>query len=373
MKALRTPVGVWTQHRAVPVLLLLLAGLLAWLSLGPGPGGGLAGDLTDPATGARGLLAGTATLAAAALLHLTRRIAASGPAAWPVVLAAVAAPELAVGTWSLTHTDTVEPPSGWAVALGPSLLCAALLVGLAERALHHAIEEDKREVEELHQRLRAVEDGLREDRGRLHEINATIAGIASAQKLMHAGLPGDRSEALAAMMHAEVERLQRLVADRGPARRRSIDLDEVVGQIVLSHLSRGRIVLWEPTGLQALGRADDIAEVVNVLLENAAVHGGPDAVTVRVTPEPATQGVTITVADQGPGIDVALRDRVFDWGVGRPDSPGQGIGLHVAADLSHRLGGRLELLPTGTGATFALHLPAATQEVGPDEHVARAS
>ena len=140
------------------------------------------------------------------------------------------------------------------------------------------------------------------------------------------------------MMRAEVERLQRLVADRMPTRRRSVDLDDIIGQIVLSHLARGRVVVWEPSGLRAMGRADDIAEVVNVLLENAAVHGGPDAVSVAVSRDLDGQGVTVTVSDQGPGIPPELRERLFDWGVGRPDSPGQGIGLHVAADITQRAG-----------------------------------
>ena len=122
-----------------------------------------------------------------------------------------------------------------------------------------------------------------------------------------------------------------------------------------------------------MGRADDIAEVVNVLLENAAVHGGPDAVSVRVTRDLDGQGVTVTVSDQGPGIAPELRDRLFDWGVSRPGSPGQGIGLHVAADITQELGGRLELVPTAIGASFAVHLPAVPQEVTADERVARAS
>ena len=122
-----------------------------------------------------------------------------------------------------------------------------------------------------------------------------------------------------------------------------------------------------------MGRADDIAEVVNVLLENAAVHGGPDAVTVGVSSDSDGERVTVTVTDQGPGIPPELRERLFDWGVSRPDSPGQGIGLHVAADITHELGGRLELLPTAVGAAFAVHLLAVPQEVSADDRVARAS
>jgi C4-dicarboxylate-specific signal transduction histidine kinase len=236
--------------------------------------------------------------------------------------------------------------------------------------LHQAIEAEKQEVESLHLQLNAVEVAVREDRARLHEINTTVAGIASAQRLLSDGLGADRADALTAMIRAEVERLQRLVADRVPRRHRSVDLDAVIGQIVLSHLARGRLVDWQRSGLCAMGRADDVAEVVNVLLENAAVHGGPDAVSVRVSRDLDGHDVTVTVSDHGSGIAPELRERLFDWGVSRPGSPGQGIGLHVAADLARQLGGRLELVPGTTGASFALHLVAAPAEVRADEHVA---
>ena len=262
---------------------------------------------------------------------------------------------------------------GGTAALVAGLLGAVLLAGTAATVLHRAIEEEKREVAHLHERLIAVEVGQREDRARLHEIDATVAGIASAQKLLHDGLAADRSEALASMMSSEMERLQRLVADRAPSRRRSVDLDDVVGQIVVAHVARGRAVSWQPSGLRATGRSDDVAEVVNVLLENAAVHGGAGPVSVRVEPDATGSGVSVIVSDGGPGVPPQLRDRVFDWGTSRPGSPGQGIGLSVAAGLAHEMGGRLELLATQRGACFALHLPRAAGEVSARDQIARAS
>ena len=262
-----------------------------------------------------------------------------------------------------------------AAALLTGLVGAVLLAGTAAAVLHQAIDREKARVAELHERLDAVETGLREDRARLHEIDSTVAGIASAQQLMQtAGLAAERNEALAAMMYAEVERLQRLLADRVPTRRRSVDLDDVVGQIVLAHVARGRSVGWEPAGRRAIGRADDIAEIVNVLLENAAVHGGAERVAVRVDADDTGEGVTLTVSDRGPGVPPELQDRIFDWGRSRPGSPGQGIGLHVAAELAHEMGGRLELRPSLRGATFALHLPEAPKEMTTsDDRVRRAS
>ena len=472
MKELRIPLGVWTWRGTALVLALMLAPLLATLTLVPD------GDVLATASQARSLLVGTACLAAGVFLYLHWRITADETSAWLALLLAVAAmPGMALGAFSLTHLETLERQSGWLfafqaaillglfgtllasrlfrlrgdplaiglvlgmaiasarhvvlveapplpspadhdliriavlavltctlaasifllealprwvrarvaagtlllglgsavggmVALPTGLLGGVLLAGTAAAVLHQAIEAEKQEVEDLHLRLRTVELGVREDQARLHEINATVAGIASAQKLIAEGLNADRSDALTSMMRAEVERLQRLVADRVPRRHRSIDLDDVIGQIVLTHLARGRVVVWQPSGLRAMGRADDIAEVVNVLLENAAVHGGPDAVSVRVARDLDGHGVTVTVTDQGPGIAPELHERLFDWGVSRPGSPGQGIGLHVAADLARQLGGRLELVPGTTGASFALHLAPAAAEVGAGEHVA---
>lgn len=250
-----------------------------------------------------------------------------------------------------------------AVGLVLVLVGAVLMAGTGAAALYDAIDDEKRTVAALHERLESVEVGLREDRALLHEIDATVAGIASAQQLIHDAPPHERDEDLRAMVRAEVERLQRLASHRTPNRRRTVDLDEIVGQIVLAHTARGRQVRWEPSGLRALGRADDIAEVVNVLLENAFVHGGPGPVTVEAATGPADEDVTVTVSDRGPGVAPGLRDRLFDWGVSRPGSPGQGIGLHAAAEIARDLQGRLELLPTAEGAAFALHLPVARAEV----------
>jgi signal transduction histidine kinase len=362
MKSLRTPAQVWARGRGFPVIVLAPSLALTVAAAAAG--------LVGPTSRACGLVLGVAMVTAAVLHCLRWRLTDSG-GRLTLVLALTAVSALSLSAWS-PHVGPEWTLAG-RLALGASLVVATALVGASAAAVHRAVEHEKRVKEELQRRVDAAEGGLREDRARLHEINSTVAGIASAHDLLTTGISADRTDALSAMMRAEVERLQRLVADRVPSRHRSIDLDEVIGQIVLSHLARGRVVLWEPSGLRAMGRADDIAEVVNVLLENAAVHGGPDAVSVQVGRDGDGDGVTVTVSDQGPGIPPELRDRLFDWGVSRPGSPGQGIGLHVAADITHELGGRLELLPTATGATFAVHLPAVPLEVSADDRVARAS
>lgn len=158
--------------------------------------------------------------------------------------------------------------------------------------------------------------------------------------------------------------MQRLLAERGPAAatqaRTLVDVDELVERIALSHLSRGQGVSWEPSGLQVRVRADDIAEVLSILVENAAVHGRPDG--IRVFAEQVAGAVEIVVVDQGPGVSPEVREHLFDWGSRREGSPGHGIGLYSAAELTRGFGGEVRLDGQGPGARFVLRIPDAPEQ-----------
>jgi len=65
----------------------------------------------------------------------------------------------------------------------------------------------------------------------------------------------------------------------------------------------------------------------------------------------------LSVADNGPGIDVALKDRIFD--IFKTDRPeGMGLGLWLSNHIVERNNGNLrcENLPAG-GARFIVELP----------------
>jgi signal transduction histidine kinase len=74
----------------------------------------------------------------------------------------------------------------------------------------------------------------------------------------------------------------------------------------------------------------------------------------------ATGGVVeIDVRDDGPGIDPALRNRLFDpFATGRKD--GTGLGLAICRKIVEAHGGHLDVLAgEGPGTTFRMRLPLA--------------
>lgn len=217
----------------------------------------------------------------------------------------------------------------------------------------------------------------RDERARLHEAASALAGIRAATTLLNS--PGaigeDRRAAMTAMVQSELERLERMVrrqqdaakpgipeprADEmqaGEMRAEVIDLDSVVATMVLAHQARGTDVACRPSRMLALGDSDELTEALNVLLDNAAAHGsGSVRIDVRAADQASTS-VEIAVTDDGPGVAPELRRRVFAWGVSRPGSTGQGIGLHAARDLMERQGGYLELVEAGEQTTFVLGIP----------------
>jgi signal transduction histidine kinase len=196
----------------------------------------------------------------------------------------------------------------------------------------------------------------------MHDVNSLVAGIASAFGLIRELPPSDYRDGLEAMMMTELDRLQRLLAGQGggPAPRgavQEVDLDEVLGRVALSHRSRGRRVAETPSSLRVLGEPDDLTQLLDILVDNAARHGTPDDITL--TARRTDSDVEVVVWDGGPGVPTALRESLFAWGVRGPESEGSGIGLSTAKTLAERLGGQLRLDPAVSGACFVLTLPAA--------------
>jgi signal transduction histidine kinase len=170
----------------------------------------------------------------------------------------------------------------------------------------------------------------------------------------------------------EQSRLEALVADllvlasldeRAPTPSLLVDLDELVlSEARAVHLrARVRVDVTAVTGGRVRGDPVQLRRVVANLLNNAERHA---TTSIRCTLATSNGTVELTVADDGPGIPVVDRHRVFDRFVRldesrTPRAGGAGLGLAIVREVVTAHGGTVEVTDT---ATFAVHLPPAPLE-----------
>jgi signal transduction histidine kinase len=125
--------------------------------------------------------------------------------------------------------------------------------------------------------------------------------------------------------------------------------------------------------------AASVIEVIYILLDNASKYAlAGSVITVRAWQEDPRM-VRISVEDEGPGIPVDLRERVFEKFFrvpGRkshdPRRGGIGLGLPIARRLVETHGGRIwiESPASGRGTTVAMTLPASVDNNVDADHAA---
>jgi signal transduction histidine kinase len=101
------------------------------------------------------------------------------------------------------------------------------------------------------------------------------------------------------------------------------------------------------------GARADLDRILDVLVENALAYG-PNGQSIVLAVAPGR----IEVLDEGPGIDPAEREAVFErfhrGSAGRQGPPGTGLGLAIARELSRRWGGDVRLEPRAEGGSRAV-------------------
>lgn len=103
--------------------------------------------------------------------------------------------------------------------------------------------------------------------------------------------------------------------------------------------------------------AELVERILQPLLENACRYG-VESVHITVKGENGT--VRYTVRDDGPGLDPADRERVFEPGVRgeKANGDGAGLGLALARRLARSASGDVTTI-SGRGGAFQVRLPAA--------------
>ncbi len=296
---------------------------------------------------------------------------------------------LAVGGFALIDyyfqvpydTLAVGKPLDW-VVLVAFLATAAVATHLLARAQEEA-QEARRRAEEVERLSRLAEhaEALREA-NRLkdmllasvsHDLRTPLTAIkAIAQE---AAAKGD---ARAADIEAQVDRLSRMVADlldlsrlragAFPIRPELNTAEDLLGALTsqTAAVAAGRLRTAVDLSRPALVGKFDFVQSLRILanLVENALRYAPGASPVEIETTRRGAQLVFAVADRGPGIAPAERERVFEPFYrpegSPPDSGRAGLGLAIARHLAELQGGTLtyEVRPGG-GSIFRLALPAA--------------
>ena len=99
-------------------------------------------------------------------------------------------------------------------------------------------------------------------------------------------------------------------------------------------------------------------QVLLNLVRNAYEATSRPRAFLRITLRGEPDGVAITVADEGSGIDPAILGSLFQFGVSSKGSQGNGMGLWAAKQILERHGGTIRVdSVAGEGTTFTLWWP----------------
>lgn len=257
--------------------------------------------------------------------------------------------------------SAVESPASlvavWAFAQIP-IVMGAIVVSTIYARWQHDRRADWEPMTKLASRAERAETLLAREQDRMHELRATVSGIALSQRLLQdrrVTLSRRTRTRLERLRGAELGRVERLLVDTPQRPAAPVELAKVLDPLVDAVRLKGHDVHWKGTLCRAWGRADDIGEIAHILLDNATRHAAGQEIVLDV----ADRGdwVELRVRDSGPGVSPVLAQDVFERGTRAATSRGEGIGLHIARRLANDLGGDLWLEPAASGAVFVLRLP----------------
>jgi PAS domain S-box-containing protein len=212
-----------------------------------------------------------------------------------------------------------------------------------------------------------------------HEINNPVAftteAVRLAREAVAAGEPALRAtlDALLEDAATGLERVRLITRDlkvfarvdedgRGPQ-----DLDRAIAaaaKMVATRTGpRARLEISAEARATVVADETRLVQIFVNLILNAVDALPPDRAEVnRITVRSRLEGdwAVVEVADNGAGIDPALRDRVFDpFFTTKPVGEGTGLGLFVSRNLVQSFGGAISVDEApGGGALFTLRFPA---------------
>ncbi|MBY5777830.1 sensor histidine kinase [Rhizobium leguminosarum] len=211
--------------------------------------------------------------------------------------------------------------------------------------------------------------------GVAHEINQPVATIRAyadnARTFLDRGQTapaGENLESIAALTEriGSITEELKTFARKGRGSAEPTGLKDVIEGAVMLLRSRfaGRMDTLDidlpPAELQVMGNRIRLEQVLINLLQNALEAVAPKAGEGRVEIRTSTDAgmVTVTVADNGPGIPPEIRKGLFTPFNTSKES-GLGLGLVISKDIVGDYGGRMEVSSDSSGTRFIVQLRKA--------------
>jgi len=204
-----------------------------------------------------------------------------------------------------------------------------------------------------------------------HELRTPLTSLRTNVDLLvrsersGRALPPDQRDALLSSVTAQLEEMTTLVRElvvlshEDPGvERTTVRLDAVLDLAVqrVRRRADGRPIEVESEPWELVGDPGALERALVNVLDNAVKFSPPGStITVHLS------GGVVTVADQGPGVPQADRDKVFDrfWrGDDARGTPGSGLGMAIVADAAATHGGTAQVhTAAGGGACIIVSLP----------------
>lgn len=206
-----------------------------------------------------------------------------------------------------------------------------------------------------------------------HELRTPIAGVAATLENMADGVVEPDPQRLRGVLE-QVDRLGVLVRDLldlsrtdagvAPFAPVEVDVTSLVTEVVEEADSRRTGVRLEVSGAPALRASADpdrLRQLVANLVDNAVRHSPEGGLVSLVLASIDPDRWALEVRDEGPGIAVADRERIFErFGRTDPTTGGTGLGLAICRWVADLHGGRIHVLDPiagGRGARVRVELP----------------
>jgi two-component system OmpR family sensor kinase len=205
-----------------------------------------------------------------------------------------------------------------------------------------------------------------------HELRTPLTSVLANLELLTEELDGERAETAEAALRS-TRRMRRLVGDllllaRADAQRvqpfRPTDLGEVLVEAAseLGPMAEHHELSIDAEPAIVAGVRDELHRLALNLMENAIRHT-PPGTRICASTETRDGAAVLVVADEGPGIPPALRQRVFERFVrgGRDGGRGSGLGLAIVRAVAESHGGTvtLESDESRIGTRFVIAIPTA--------------